>query len=70
MVKPAPQVQLCVIGEGGEVVAQLYEDHVTLTIRQHELERFAEVILYEPQLTVLTDLFAQMGTAYEEDDLA
>jgi len=58
------------LGEGGEVVAQLYQDHAVLTIRQHELERFAEVVLYEPQLTVLTDLFAQMGTAYEEDDLA
>jgi hypothetical protein len=58
----AALVQVMVIGEGGEAILQIFEDSCILTVRQHELERFAEVRLTEAQAQVLTDAIAQMGT--------
>lgn len=56
-------VQVCVIGEGGEAIIQLFNDYLILTVRQHELERFAEVRLTEAQAQVITDAIAQLGTS-------
>ena len=69
MRKPTPSVQVCVIGEGGEVIVQVFEDHIILTVRQMDLERWAEVTLSESQVTAVMDAMAQLGTIEEEDDL-
>lgn len=68
--KPAPLVQVCVIGEGGEAIVQVFPEHAILTVRQLELERFAEVTLTPPQLQAVKDAMDQVGTMADEDDLA
>jgi len=58
------------MGEGGEVILQLFEDSMLMTIRQPEQERLAEVRLTEIQAQVIVDAIAQMGTNDEEDELS
>jgi hypothetical protein len=63
-----PKVQVSVIGESGDVIVQVFEDHVILTVRQPHHERFAEVRLTEPQITALQDALNQVGSVFEDDD--
>jgi hypothetical protein len=62
----SPTLQVCVLGEDGEVIVQVFEGRAVLTVRSAERERIGEVTLTELQAQTVSDALQQVTEREDE----